>query len=97
MATDNGDTEKMAKALARPTRDAEHMDKNVILNPLAGWTTGTLPENAVMLVLEYLTGPQPITAHMLRLAMTRTQCSELSKALDHLARAPHMEPPLKPS
>ncbi len=84
-------------ALSCPTRDAEYFakDADVPLNPLAGWTLATLPENYVMLGIEYLSEKPTITAHILRLAMTRSRAAEMSKALGRLARTPHVEPPEK--
>jgi len=95
------DEEKARAALGRLTRDAELLAKGpgVMLHLLAGWATATLPpeKNGVILVLEYLTGPPTTEARILRLAMSRTQATELSRMLDHLARTPHVKPPGKPS
>ena len=93
------DDEKIAAVLSRPTREAEKLakDENILLHPLAGWVKATLPQNYVMLGIEYLTQPPTIEARILRLAMTRAQAAELSKELDQLARTPHVEPPEKPS
>ena len=71
----NDEDEKIAAALNRPTRTAEQLakDKDIPLFPLAGWTTATLPENYVMLGVEYLTPPPNIEARILRMPMTRKQ------------------------
>ncbi len=91
------DDKWLRDALNRPERDAELMKTGVeiALHPLTGYSTGTLPENTVMLVIEFLTGPPEMQARVLRLAMKRPQCTELAQALDRLARAPHVLPPEK--
>ena len=92
------DNEWVAGALHRPERDAELMARgeNVTLFPLAGWSLGTLPENNVFAALEVLTMGPPAGARMLRVAMTRAQCSDLSQSLGRLARAPHRPPGATP-
>ena len=93
------DDEWMKNALNRPTRDSELLAKGVeiSLHPLAGWSTGTLPGNNVLLGIEFLTAPPDSSARILRLAMTRAQCSELATVLERLARVPHVVPSGKPS
>jgi hypothetical protein len=93
------DEEWMAKALNRPERDAELMKKGpmVPLHPMTGYTTGTLPENCVTVAIEFLVPPPDMTARVLRLGLTRAICADLAKALERLARAPHVLPPEKPS
>lgn len=93
------DDDYIRKALERPERDRELIaqGEELKLYPLAGWSTGTLPENYVLLGLEFLTQPPNIEARILRLGMTRAQCSELSQVLARLARIPHVLPPAKPS
>jgi hypothetical protein len=93
------DDEWLRKALDNPERDTERLRRgeNIVLYPLSGWSVGTLPENAVMVVLEFLTPPPTIATRVLRLGMMRPQCAELAQVLERLARTPHVLPPEKPS
>jgi hypothetical protein len=70
---------------------------DVVLHPLAGWSCATRPDNYVLLGLGYLTKSSTREAHILRLAMTRSQALRLSKGLENLARTPHAAAPDKPN
>ncbi len=87
------------KALDRPERDEELIKKgkDIALYPLVGWSTGTLPQNGLLLGIEFLIPPPETSVRILRLAMTRAQCAELATVLERLARTPHVLPPNKPS
>jgi hypothetical protein len=65
----------------------------VILHPLAGWSCATRPDNYVVLGMGYLTDPAAPEARILRLNVTREQALRLSKAIEDLARTPHVTPP----
>ena len=66
------------------------------LYPFAGWSTGTIPQDGIVVVIEFLIPPPDMSIRILRLEMTRTQCAELAKGLDLVAQTPHV-PPDKPS
>ena len=63
---------------------------------LAAWSTATRPDNNVTLCIGHL-DPSTGQPHILRLAMTRDQASEMSQTLDRLARVPHVVPPARPN
>ena len=82
---DTSDPENWAR---RPNGDIE-------LNPLVGWTTTTLPDDACGIRLEYVSDPgqSPEEPHALQLVMYASQARELGEALLRMADAPHIPRP----
>jgi hypothetical protein len=89
------DDDWIAKALNNPARETKHLatPEGVIVYPLAGYTTATIAANAALLAIEFLVPPPESNTRILRLAMTRAQCTELSEALKRLAVLPYNPPP----
>jgi hypothetical protein len=90
------DDEWIAKALNDPSRETRHLTaEGKPLYPLAGYTTATISATGALLILEFLV-PPPGGTRILRLGITRSQCTELSEALKRLAILPH-NPQSRPS
>jgi hypothetical protein len=83
------DDEWIAKALNDPSREGRHLTKEGQLYPLAGYTTATISATGALLILEFLVPPPENGTRILRLGITRSQCTELSQALARLAVLPH--------
>ena len=84
-----------------PNRAERHealnkQDKDTPLYPFAGWSTGTMPQDGVVVAIEFLVPPPDMSIRILRLEMTRAQCAELATGLEMVARTPHV-PPDEPS
>lgn len=81
-----------------PKREYQLVDaaSGVPLNPLAGYATATLSANGALLTIEYLLPPPATQTGVLRLGMTRAQCTDLGDALKRLAILPH-KPQSQPS
>jgi hypothetical protein len=91
------DDEWIAKALNDPTREARHLaPPGAVLYHLVGYTTATLSANAALLSIEFLGPPPESRTRILRLAISRARCTELSEALKRLAVLPH-NPQSRPS
>jgi hypothetical protein len=67
-------------------------DKDLPLYSLAGWSTGTFPQDGIFLGIEFLIPPPDMSTRILRLEMTRAQCAELATALELVARTPYVPP-----
>jgi hypothetical protein len=89
MTEDNQDW--LAKGLNDPIREIQLLqtEPNITLYPLAGYSTATISANGALLTLEFVLPPPEAGTRILRLGMTRAQCSELSQALERLAILPH--------
>jgi hypothetical protein len=85
------DKDWIAKALEDPSRQSKHFapPEGVIPYPLTGYTAATLSATGALLTLEFLVPPPESGTRLLRLGMTRTQCSELGDALHRLAVMTH--------
>jgi hypothetical protein len=85
------DKDWLAKALNDPARDTALIKTgaDISLYPLAGYSTATIAVEAGMLTLEFLVPPPDRGTRILRLGMTRSQCTELAEALKRLAILPH--------
>lgn len=81
-----------------PKRQTQLVDaeSGIPLNPLAGFSTATLSANGALLTIEFLLPPPATEPGILRLGMTRAQCSDLAKTLKRLAILPH-KPQSQPS
>lgn len=68
---------------------------DIELNPMVGYATATLPDNAYAFQLRYVSRPdQPFTEpHKLQLAMSEVQLRELIQALGRMLSTPHMTAP----
>ena len=63
------------------------MENDLHLCPITGYSTATLPDQAVMLQVQFLTNPmQPDSSpNVLNFAMHAAQCLELGQALLRIA------------
>jgi hypothetical protein len=71
-------------------------DKDLTVHSLAGWTTGSFPDEGKFLAIEFLIPPPDMTTSIIRFVMTRDQCAALASALEVLARTPYEELPDEP-
>jgi hypothetical protein len=92
------DDEWLTKALNNPDRQTKHLvtPEGVVLYPLGGYTTATISATGALLSIEFVVPPPESGTRILRLGMTRAQCTELSEALKRLAVLPY-NPQSKPS
>ena len=67
------------------------------LYALADWATATLPQDSIVVALEFRMIPPDASTRTLRLTMTRAQCAELARALEQLAETPPVTPSSEPS
>lgn len=86
------DKDWLAKTLNDPIRDTQLLQTgaDLALYPLAGYSTATISATGALLTIEFLVPPPNAGTRILRLGMTRAQCTELSQALARLATIPHM-------
>jgi hypothetical protein len=80
-----------------PDREQRHdalnsQGKDVAMYPFAGWSTGTMASDGIVVAIEFLIPSPDLLLRILRLQMTRAQCAELAKGLDLVARTPHVPP-----
>jgi hypothetical protein len=68
-------------------------DNDLTIHSLAGWTTGTVPNDGKFLAIEFLIPPPEMTTSVIRFVMTRDQCIGLAHALELVAATPYEEPP----
>jgi hypothetical protein len=94
----DSDDDWIKRALNDPSSEARHFvpPEGAVLYPLVGYLTGTVSATGALLSIEFLVPPLESGTRILRLGMTRTQCTELSQALARLAVLPH-NPQAQPS
>jgi hypothetical protein len=85
------DKEWLAKILNDPVRETkmEVPPEGIVVYPLTGYRSATISATAALLSIEFLVPPPNEGTRVLRLAMTRAQCTELGDALKRLAILPH--------
>jgi hypothetical protein len=79
----DNDDEWIKRVLNDPNREAKHFvpESGAALYPLMGYTTATISANGALLSIEFLVPPPESGSRLLRLGMTRAQCTELGDAL----------------
>ena len=82
------------RALAEQNWDKDGKG-NIVLTPLVGYSTATLPEGNCMIRLEFLDSPeQPIEApSAVQLVLTQSLANELAESIRRMAGTPHMGAP----
>jgi hypothetical protein len=95
---DEGTTMSDDQGWRREERSAalRSKDKDLTVYSLAGWTTGSFPNDGKLLGIEFLSPPPDMTTSIIRFVMTRDQCAALASALEVLARTPYAELPDEP-
>jgi hypothetical protein len=85
------DKKWLAKMRSDPARDTQLLQstKEAETYPLVGYSIATISVNAALLTLEFVVPPPDAGTRIVRLGMTRKQCTELSEALKRLAVVPH--------
>jgi hypothetical protein len=70
-------------------------DGNIITKPVIGWTTATLADISVLLVIQYIETPQEIETggKSIQFVMMPQQCLELAEKLTTLAKRVLDQPP----
>jgi hypothetical protein len=89
-------SDRVSKLLNDPERDTALVTDKAPVTPLVltGFATATISANGALLKIEVLSPDQSLS--ILPIAMSRSQCTELSEALSRLAVLPH-NPDQKPN
>jgi hypothetical protein len=85
------DKDWFANVLNDPARDGQlvALTGEITLYPFTGYSTALLSPTDAMLTVEFAVPPPAAGTRILRLGMTRQQCTELSQALARLAILPY--------